>query len=101
MNVNQRTKKPNEEGKNLGSLEGSNSNHTPPAKNVHRSYPRGGSIQSLTTEQLASELGICAQSIRKRFSQTGSYFNLQPIKLPNRRLLWPANAFDLLINGSV
>lgn len=55
----------------------------------------------LTTDELAAELGMSAQSIRKRYSQTGSYFKLRPVKLPNRRLLWPADALDQLINRSV
>jgi hypothetical protein len=53
---------------------------------------------SLTTEELAAELGIGPQSIRKRYSQTGSYFGLRPVKLPNRRLLWPSNPLEKLIN---
>jgi len=53
----------------------------------------------LTTEELAAELGMKPQSIRKRYSQTGSYFHLRPVKLPNRRLRWPADAFEQLING--
>ncbi|WP_240745904.1 helix-turn-helix transcriptional regulator [Cupriavidus oxalaticus] len=52
----------------------------------------------LTTEELATALGMSAQSIRKRYSQTGSYFQLRPVKLPNRRLLWPADAVEQLIN---
>ncbi|QBY54987.1 DNA-binding protein [Cupriavidus oxalaticus] len=52
----------------------------------------------MTTEELATALGMSAQSIRKRYSQTGSYFQLRPVKLPNRRLLWPADAVEQLIN---
>lgn len=51
-----------------------------------------------TTDELAAELGMSAQSIRKRYSQTGSYFGVRPVKLPNRRLLWPADAVDQLTN---
>lgn len=54
--------------------------------------------RSLTTGELAAELGIGPQSIRKRYSQTGSYFGLRPVKLPNRRLLWPANPLEKLLN---
>ena len=52
-----------------------------------------------TTEQLAKQLGLNSQSIQKRFSQTGSYFGVRPIKLPNRRLLWPADAVEQLTRG--
>ncbi|GJG99148.1 AlpA family transcriptional regulator [Paraburkholderia terrae] len=63
-----------------------------------RSPARPGNNRLLTTDEFAAELGMSAQSIRKRYSQTGSYFDLRPIKLPNRRLLWPADALEQLIN---
>ncbi|HKR44775.1 MAG TPA: hypothetical protein VJU59_34735 [Paraburkholderia sp.] len=66
--------------------------------NIGASAVRSGNNRRLTTDELAAELGMSAQSIRKRYSQTGSYFDLRPIKLPNRRLLWPANALEQLIN---
>lgn len=59
---------------------------------------RPGNRRPLTTEEFAAELGMSAQSIRKRYSQTGSYFDVRPVKLPNRRLLWPANALEQLID---
>jgi hypothetical protein len=55
-----------------------------------------GNKRNLTTDELAAQLGLNPQSIRRRYSQTGSYFQLRPIKLPNRRLLWPANALEQL-----
>lgn len=48
------------------------------------------------TKEFASTLNLQPQSIRKRYSQTGSYFGVLPIKLPNRRLLWPNNALIIL-----
>lgn len=54
----------------------------------------------LTTEQLAIELAMEAQSIRKRLSQTGSYFGLRPLKLPNGKLRWPADAIAQLTAGA-
>ena len=53
----------------------------------------------LTTDEFAKELGMSAQTLRKRYSQTGSYFSVRPIKLPNRRLLWPADAVLQLIRA--
>lgn len=50
----------------------------------------------LTTAELAIELAMEAQSIRKRLSQTGSYFGLRPVKLPNGKLRWPADAIERL-----
>jgi len=49
-----------------------------------------------TTEALAAGLGIKAQSIRARVCRCGSYFGLRPTKLPNGRLLWPADAIARL-----
>ncbi|PAJ87270.1 DNA-binding protein [Burkholderia ubonensis] len=53
----------------------------------------------LTTEELASLLSIRPQSIRKRYCQTGAYFTLRPVKLPNGRLMWPADAIEKLAGG--
>ena len=53
----------------------------------------------LTTEALAYRLGLKPQSIHAQLSRTGSYFGIRPIKLPNRRLLWPHNTLERLING--
>lgn len=53
----------------------------------------------ITTEELAALLSIRPQSIRKRLCQTGGYFNLRPVKLPNGRLLWPGDAIDKLVEG--
>jgi len=53
----------------------------------------------ITTEELAAVLSIRPQSIRKRYCQTGAYFSLRPVKLPNGRLLWPADALEQLSGG--
>lgn len=52
----------------------------------------------ITTLQLANELAMEAQSIRKRYSETGSYFNVRPSKLPNGRLRWPQDSVTTLLN---
>jgi len=51
---------------------------------------------AVTTESLAETIGVKPTSIRVRLCRTGSYFGLRPIKLPNGRLLWPADAIDRL-----
>jgi hypothetical protein len=43
-----------------------------------------------TTEAFAKRQGAKAQTVRKRLCETGSYFGVTPLKLANRRLLWPA-----------
>jgi len=50
----------------------------------------------LTTDELAKALSLKSQSIRKRYSLTGSYFGIRPTKLPNRQLRWPADSLALL-----
>lgn len=57
--------------------------------------------RSLTTEELAAALSLNSQSLRKRYSQTGSYFGLKPIKLPNRRLAWEADAVAKFLRGEM
>lgn len=55
--------------------------------------------QMLTTNMLAAKLGMKAQSLRKRYSQTGAYFGIKPTKLPNGRLYWPIDAIAQLLTG--
>ncbi len=66
----------------------------------HSPIPVISTDRRLTTEEFATAISLKAQSIRKRYSLTGSYHGVRPIKLPNRRLLWPANSIEQLANGS-
>lgn len=50
----------------------------------------------ISTNELATLLGVTAQSIYKRHCETGSYWGIHPNKMPNGRLLWPANTIDLI-----
>lgn len=52
----------------------------------------------INTAELARQLGINAQSIRTRLFRINSYFGIVPDRLPNRRLLWPAEAVTILNN---
>lgn len=54
----------------------------------------------LTTTQFARALALEPQSIRKRLSQTGSYFGIRPSKLPNGKLRWPSDGAELLLKGA-
>jgi hypothetical protein len=58
-------------------------------------------MRLLTTEEFAHFIALRPQSIRKRYSQTGSYHGVRPLKLPNRRLMWPADAVDQLLRRGV
>ena len=50
----------------------------------------------MNTEQLAAALNIKPESIHKRHYLTGAYFCLRPVKLPNRRLIWPDDSLAKL-----
>ena len=53
----------------------------------------------LTTEQFAAQHLVKPQTVRKRYAASGSYHGVCPVRLPNRRLLWPADSIDALLTG--
>lgn len=53
-----------------------------------------------TTEELAARLGLRPQTLRAALCRNGNYFGLRPVKLPNGRLLWPADSFEKLTGGA-
>lgn len=57
--------------------------------------------EHLSTDEFAAVLAVEAQTVRKRHSETGTYHGVRPIKLPNRRLLWPVDAVRRLLNGEL
>lgn len=76
----------------------------PPPKKIETAAPRGPmpipeNREHVSTDELAAILAVDPQSIRKRYSQTGSYHGIRPTKLPSRRLLWPVNAVKRLMDG--
>ena len=42
-----------------------------------------------STDKFAQQNHVRPQTVRKRYCDTGSYFGVRPIKLPNGRLSWP------------
>lgn len=54
-------------------------------------------IDGISTAEFAHRIGGKPGSIRVRFCETDSYFGIKPHKLPNGRLLWPADAVQKLI----
>ena len=54
----------------------------------------------LTTDAFAAQHLVDAQTVRKRLSSHGSYFGVKPLRLPNRRLLWPVDSIATLIEES-
>lgn len=53
----------------------------------------------LSTYDLANELKVKPQTIRSAFCKDGHYLGIKPLKLLNRRLLWPAESLNSLINA--
>lgn len=54
----------------------------------------------LTTEEFADFLSLKSQSIRKRYSLTGSYHGARPRKAANGRLYWPPEEVQKVILGA-
>ena len=51
----------------------------------------------LSTEQFADRYLVAPQTVRKQLSQSGSYFGVRPLRLPNRKLLWPSDSLQSLV----
>lgn len=49
-----------------------------------------------TTAEFARLFKVETQTVRKQYAATGSYFGTVPLRLPNRRLLWPSDAIEKL-----
>lgn len=47
---------------------------------------------NLSTEELARAFLVKPETVRSSYCREGHYFGLRPTKLPNGRLLWPADA---------
>ena len=56
-------------------------------------------MTALTTEALADGLGIKPQTLRAAICRHQHYYGIRPAKLPNGRLLWPADAIVRLTSG--
>lgn len=50
----------------------------------------------MTTEQLASKLGLRPHTLRTAHCLKGGYYGVRPTKLPNRTLLWPDDSVERL-----
>lgn len=64
--------------------------------------PTENKPQHISTEMLAQVLCINPGSIRVGLCRNKGkhYLGLTPIKLPNRRLLWPADAVERIMSAS-
>lgn len=55
------------------------------------------SIRLISTEQFAEAVHVRPTTIRRAHCLDGHYMNVQPVKMPNRRLLWPAEQVEQLL----
>jgi hypothetical protein len=51
----------------------------------------------VTTGEFARLIGVKGQTVRRGLCVDGHYLNVKPIKLPNRRLLWPVSEITRLL----
>jgi hypothetical protein len=51
------------------------------------------------TSQAAVLFGAKPNTLRVALCERGEYMGIRPVKLPNRRLLWPADAVDAVARG--
>ncbi|HCN70871.1 MAG TPA: DNA-binding protein [Pusillimonas sp.] len=51
----------------------------------------------ISTKAYAELVGMKPDSLRVALYRSGHWCGIQPVKLPNKRLLWPADSVDQLI----
>jgi hypothetical protein len=55
----------------------------------------------ITTEEAATRLRVANQTPRASLCRLGHWLGMVPVKLPNGRLLWPADEVERLATGEV
>lgn len=61
--------------------------------------PTNNSPRGYTTNQTASVFGVVPHTLRVSLCEKGEYLGIRPVKLANRRLLWPADKVDAVARG--
>lgn len=51
-----------------------------------------------TTKEIALMLRVESQTIRRSLCINGHYLGLKPLKLPNKRLLWPYSEAQAILS---
>ena len=51
------------------------------------------------TEGFAAQCKVKSNTIRRQHCLTGHYMGIKPIKLPNRKLVWPRADVERVLNG--
>ena len=68
-----------------------------PLQSLRDGIQTAGADHSLTTKDLARAVGMVPDSIRVRLCRTGSFYGLRPQRMPNGRLIWPADSVERLL----
>jgi hypothetical protein len=53
----------------------------------------------LSTEKLSELIGVKSTTIRRGYCINGHYLGIKPVKLPNRRLVWPVKSVSELLSA--
>lgn len=61
----------------------------------------GAPPRNYTTDEAAAILGVLPHTLRAGMCRAGHYLGIKPVKLANRRLLWPAAKVDATARGEV
>lgn len=51
----------------------------------------------LTTKEVAGLMRVAATTVHKRHCAFGDFWGVLPVKTPNGKLLWPADAIEALL----
>ncbi len=66
-------------------------------KTIDQSKP--APFRGYSTNQAAAALGVVPHTLRISLCRKGHYLGIHPTKLPNSRLVWPADEVDYLARG--
>lgn len=58
-------------------------------------------VTGYSTDETAAFFKVKPQTVRAGLCRDGHYMGMRPLKLPNRLLLWPADAVERLAAGEV
>lgn len=78
-------------------MEATPCNSIPPRVHERMHSAPAPAARGLTTPELAQAIGIRPDSLRVHLCRRGSYYGLRPTRLPNGRLLWPADSVERLL----
>ncbi len=67
----------------------------------HASAVSPANSYCLSTSEFAKRNLVKPQTVRKQHAATGTYFGVRPLPLPNRKLLWPDDSIQQLVDNKL